>query len=201
MIYTLLILAFVLLVYFFFVVKSDIAYAESKVDQNVYMIRRGGLKSKEYIQESADMLGEINLRVTRLIDHIYSNYGTDSDKKYFIDMLKYNYKPSILSEAAIDSRYTTYTINKRDMHVCLRTRDKQEKLYDVNLLMYVVLHELAHLCNYDRQQNPIQGHGPEFKQIFKFLVTQAMEIGIYKYTDYSQSPVEYCNIVISSQIV
>jgi hypothetical protein len=132
---------------------------------------------------------------------VYLKYKTDNDRNYFIEMLKYNYKPSILSEAAVDKRYTTYTVDKQDMHVCLRTRDQQEKLYDVNLLMYVVLHELAHLCNYDRDKNPIQGHGKEFKDIFKFLVKESIDIGIYEYTNYAETPVEYCNIVISSQII
>jgi hypothetical protein len=35
------------------------------------------------------------------------------------------------------------------MRICLRNRDTQEKIYDINLLMYVVLsRELAHVCNY-----------------------------------------------------
>jgi hypothetical protein len=197
----LLTLAIILTVYFAFYVTSEIVYVKSDIDHNVYPIRRGLLKSQEYLKESANALAEINKRVTLLIDHIDIKYAKDENKRYFIDMLKYNYKPSILSEAAVDERYTTYTIDKQDMHVCLRTRDQSERLYDVNLLMYVVLHELAHLCNYDRQKNPIQGHGSEFRGIFKFLVEQAMEIGIYTYTNYSETPVEYCNIVISSQIV
>jgi predicted metal-dependent hydrolase len=140
------------------------------------------------------------VRIEKLIDILFYKYKEDPDKNYFIEMLKHNYRHDILSEAAIDTRYTTYTIDKNDMHVCLRTRDKEEKLYDVNLLMYVVLHELAHLCNYDRQKNPIQGHGKEFKDIFKFLVKEAINIGVYDYANYSEKPVEYCNILISSQI-
>jgi hypothetical protein len=199
--YILLILALSLVVYFVVFVSSEIIYVRSDVDNNVYLIRRGLLKSEQYLKDSANTLGEINVRILRLIDHIDFKYKTDNDKNYFIEMLKYNYKPTILSEAAVDKRYTTYTIDKQDMHVCLRTRDQQEKLYDVNLLMYVVLHELAHLCNYDRQKNPIQGHGKEFKEIFKFLVREAIDIGIYEYTNYFETPVEYCNIVISSQII
>ena len=107
----------------------------------------------------------------------------------------------ILSEAAIDERYTTYTVDKQDMHVCLRTRDKMENIYDINLLMYVILHELAHLCNYDDLGNPIQGHGSEFKKIFKTLVKESIKLGIYNYQNYNESPVEYCGIIINSHIL
>jgi predicted SprT family Zn-dependent metalloprotease len=87
------------------------------------------------------------------------------------------------------------------MRICLRTRDAHEKIYDIDLLMYVVLHELAHVCNYTRYGIPIQGHGNEFKNIFKFLVEEAVSAGLYVYTDYSKSPVNYCNMILSSSIL
>jgi predicted SprT family Zn-dependent metalloprotease len=70
----------------------------------------------------------------------------------------------------------------------------------MNLLIFVVLHELAHLCNYDKYGNPIIGHGFEFKHIFKFLVEEAIKIGIYTYTDYSKTNKEYCGIKITTNI-
>jgi hypothetical protein len=87
------------------------------------------------------------------------------------------------------------------MHVCLRTRDQDEKLYNINLLMYVILHELAHLCNYDESGNPIQGHGKEFKENFYLFIVEAIKIGIYTYTDYTEKPEEYCGIMVSSTIL
>ena len=67
--------------------------------------------------------------------------------------------------------------------------------------MYVVLHELSHLCNYDKSGNPIQGHGREFKYIFKFLVEESIKIDIYQHTNYAVQPKEYCGIIISSSIL
>jgi hypothetical protein len=87
------------------------------------------------------------------------------------------------------------------MHVCLRTRDQDEKLYNINLLMYVILHELAHLCNYDESGNPIQGHGKEFKDNFYLFIVEAIKIGIYTYIDYTEKPEEYCGIMVSSTIL
>lgn len=197
----LILLAFLLVIYF--IVKflyNETSYVKSKVDNNNYIIRRGN-KNEVYLKDSADRLAEINLRIIKLIDHLDKKYQTDISKNYFIKYLKQNYKSDILSEAAFDNRYTTYTIDKQDMHVCLRTRDKNEDLYDINLLMYVILHELAHLCNYDRLGNPIIGHGIEFKNIFRLLIIESININIYKYTDYSETPHEYCGIMISTTIL
>jgi hypothetical protein len=199
----LVILAVLLVFYFTFSVintYSEVTYVKSDVDNRKYMIRRGS-KPEGFLKESANTLAEINNRIVKLIDHLHDKYSQDPSKNYWISMLKTNYNYNILSEAAVDSRYTTFTVDKSEMHVCLRTRDQNEKMYDINLLMYVILHELAHLCNFDRNQNPIHGHGAEFKRIFKFLVVEAIRIGIYNYTDYNKQPNEYCGILINSHIV
>jgi predicted SprT family Zn-dependent metalloprotease len=67
--------------------------------------------------------------------------------------------------------------------------------------MYVILHELAHLCNYNKNGYPIYGHGIEFLRIFKVIVQESIKINIYTYQDYQKKPVEYCGLEISSQIV
>lgn len=180
---------------------NDVVYVKSKIDQNVYAIRRGKNKSNEFLEESANVLATINYKITLLISHLEEKYKNHSVFGINVQMLKKSYRPSVLSEAAVDDRYTTFTINKSDMHICLRTRDANDKVYDVNLLMYVVLHELAHMCNYNQDGYPIEGHGPEFRNVFRMLVKEAIEIGIYRYADYEKSPVEYCGMVINTQIV
>ena len=196
------VIAIILCLYFIyttFSVYKETLYIESDIDKNKYLIRNGNTKSPEYLKSSANILAEINKRIVKLIKHLDTK--EDSDKKIFIQKLKENYTHDILSEAAIDKRYTTYTIDKEEMHICLRTRDEFEKLYDINLLMYVVLHELAHFCNYDEDSNPIQGHGSEFKYIFKFLLIESINIGVYDYTDYYENPEPYCGILLTSSIL
>jgi hypothetical protein len=191
----------ILAIVFLYTGLGENVYIRSDVDNRVYLIRRGTQLSESALKESANTLAEINKRVTTLIQILESKYSNDINKAYFIKMLHKNYKPEVLSEAAVDKRYTTYTIDKTDMHICLRTRDKQENIYDINLLMYVVLHELAHLCNYNKAGNPIHGHGQEFKNIFKLLVKESISAGIYQYQNYQTKPQEYCGIVINSTII
>lgn len=200
----LVLIAFGLVLYFtinMVTTYSETLYIQSDLDDKRYIIRRGYTKNERYLKESANTLAEINKRVTKLIDNLSSKFHNDQTKNYFIKKLKENYNPYILSEAAIDERYTTYTVDKQDMHVCLRTRDQVENIYDINLLMYVILHELAHLCNYDNMGNAIQGHGIEFRNIFKLLVVEAIKLNLYEYDDYAENPKEYCGIVISTTIL
>ena len=198
------ILGIILIVYFLYnmiYTYSEIKYVKSDIDGKTYLIRRGNNKSEKFLKDSANTLALINKNVTKLIEHLNNNFSNDNEKIYFIEKLNQNYKPYILSEAAVDPRYTTYTIDKRDMHVCLRTRDRNEDIYDINILMYVVLHELAHLCNYNKSGYPILGHGEEFRFIFKFLVEEAIKLGIYRHVDYNNNPKEYCGIMITTSII
>lgn len=198
------IIAIVLCAYFIYTTYSiykETLYIESDIDNNKYLIRNGNKKSSAYLKSSANILAEINRRIIKLIEHLDKNYKEDPDKKIFIKKLKENYNHDVLSEAAIDKRYTTFTIDKEEMHICLRTRDESEKLYDINLLMYVVLHELAHFCNYDENGSPIQGHGSEFKYIFKFFIIESIKIGIYDYIDYYENPEPYCGLLLTSSIL
>ena len=180
---------------------NENVYVISKYDNKKYLIRRGKNKSIYFLQHSADTLAEINRRIMLLIDILDKKYGNDRNNNFVINHLKKNYNFNKISEAAYDSRYTTYTVNKDEMHICLRTRDSNENMYDINLLMYVILHELAHMCNYDKTGIPIQGHGIEFRHIFTILVQEAINANLYVYRDYRKEPVEYCGMQLNSSII
>ena len=65
----------------------------------------------------------------------------------------------------------SYTINKKRVYLCLK--DSNNHYYPMNMLMYVAIHELAHvLCNE-------VGHTPKFQAIFKQLLAKAHALGIY----------------------
>ena len=65
----------------------------------------------------------------------------------------------------------SYTINKENMFLCLK--DEKGRYYDKNQLVYVFLHEYAHiLCNEI-------GHTDRFYQIFDELLQKAEKLGKY----------------------
>lgn len=65
----------------------------------------------------------------------------------------------------------SYTINKKKVHICLK--DKEGKYYDKNMLIYVTLHELAHVrCDE-------VGHTEKFHKIFQEILKTATDRGVY----------------------
>lgn len=172
-------------------------------DNNYYLLRNIKWENpdlqKVFRSQSVEVLSTINRNIIKLLDYITVNYPEES----WISRLNRNYKRNgeSLSEAAVENGFTSYTIDKEYMHICLRTRDSSEQLYDLNTLMYVVIHELAHMGNYDSRGNPIEGHGLEFVEKFRFLLQQAIKLGIYSYQDYSKTPKEYCGITIYKNVL
>jgi hypothetical protein len=105
-------------------------------------------------------------------------------------MLKQNYRPEKLSEGVDTPGYTSYSVNKGEQIVlCLRNKDK---LMDVNTMMFVVLHEFAHLATESI------GHTEEFWDNFKWILEESMNIGIYVKQDFKNNNVDYCGIKITS---
>ena len=81
-------------------------------------------------------------------------------------------------------------INKGEQIIlCLRNNDK---LVDINTLFFVVLHEFAHLATESI------GHTEEFWDNFRWILEEAMNIGLYIKQEFKIKNVEYCGMTITS---
>jgi len=103
----------------------------------------------------------------------------------FIGPLEPLNDPNVLKRLVMVDDKESYTINKQIIHLC--TKDPRDgRLYDKNTLMFVVLHELAHvLCN-------DVGHTEQFISINYALLSHAAKNGFY---DPSKPFVEnYCSL-------
>lgn len=159
------------------------ATVKSMVDGNYYVVRNN--KNK---QKSADLLATINKKIKKLLSELHK-YKNDNENVRLL-LSRYDSK-SLMENVVLDN--TTYTVNKgHKLAVCLSTRDENEHLYDINNLIFVIIHELAHIGSKS------YGHNEEFKQFFTFLLKKAIETGMYKYRNYSKNPVEYCGMEITS---
>jgi len=82
----------------------------------------------------------------------------------------------------------SYTEDKSAITLCI-VNPKTKKFYDINVLMYVALHELSHCIT---KADGKESHGDEFKGNFSKLLRLAADKGIY---DPSQPiPVTYCGV-------
>lgn len=169
----------------------EINYTKSTIDGKEYLVRNADNK-----QDAANMLAKIRRNIDKLSIHLASIIDKLPEYREYIEQLERRIKNMVISESSADSKYTSYSVNKGDEIVfCLRSKRDTNKLHDMNLVMYVALHELAHVAC------PEFGHTLLFRQIFQVFTMEAMKIGIYSKIDFPSSPVEYCGMTISESIV
>ena len=81
-----------------------------------------------------------------------------------------------------------YNVNKGEtIGLCMY---RNGKFMDINTIMFVLLHELAH------SMTVAYSHDKEFWDNFSFLLNEAMKIGIYTYEDFKAEPKTHCNMKI-----
>lgn len=188
------IFSFIVFVLIVFYVKNQY-YAEveivySKIDNRPYVV-----KSLPNKQRAADLLAKMNRRLILLVEHMQKNDGGKFDQTD-VDRLATNFNPDNISEGTDKSNYTSYSINKGEKIIfCLRSRDGNDKLVDLNTVMYVAIHELGHLMTEE------VGHPPAFWKNFRILLKEAVEMGLYKTVNYAEKPVRYCGIDIKSNVL
>lgn len=145
---------------------------------------------------AAKIIAELDNKVNILLAHLNKKYDcvdAAKDECEKIDRLRRGYNAGNIYEISPHNSFgfTSYTENKGDKLVlCLR--DKDGKLHDINTLTFVTLHEISHIMNKH------WGHGFEFWEVFRFILRNGIECGIYTPVDYSLNPVEYCGMMIDS---
>jgi len=163
---------------------GDLVYVTSEVDGQQCLVR--DLPDK---QQACNMLSKIRQNMMVLTNHLYKEYPDDPA----IHRLKQRYDPYKIIETISGDKNTSYTINKGEkMVLCLRARDGHEKLERENTMMFVSLHELAHIMS-----KSIGHEDDEFWRNFKFILKHAQNLGMYNNVNYQQEPVKYCGMMIT----
>lgn len=165
---------------------------KSDINEKSYLVR-----VREDNKEAANILAKISMNMYKLDKYLFDNINKYPNYEKYIKQLNKKLKNSKIQESTDNGIYTSYSINKGEQLVfCLRSRkDNTGKLHDLNLLMYVVLHEMAHVAC------PEYGHTELFKDIFGFLTTEAIKLDIYKKIDFKNDNKEYCGLTITDSIV
>ena len=147
--------------------------------------------------EAANLLSVLVDRLYKLRDNLINNKYKYKEYTKYINLLEENFNTERTSiyENIPDSDLTSYTINKgEELAFCLKSKTTG-KFHDINLLMYVAIHEMAHMAC------PEIGHDDLFKKIFSFLTEEAIYMGLYIKVDYQINNMEYCGMILSSSIV
>lgn len=186
------IMIILIFIIYFKYINKDVIYVKSDFDDNLYLVR--DLEDK---QLSANLLAKIKSNIFMVVEEL-NKYKETKYKEYkkYIEQLTERIQNVIISETDGKSEYTSYSVNKGEqIFFCLRSKLNSEKLHNINILMYVALHEISHVAC------PEFGHTELFKKIFVFITNTAIEMGIYKKIDFIEKPKEYCGMMIKSSIV
>ena len=141
-------------------------------------------------QKAAEYLYSMGEDCSTLIKHLLAKYPDNED----VHRLYSNYSPKDMSEGTAESGYTSYSLNKSTIVLCLRQKENNN-FADRNVVRYVLYHELAHLMTSN------VGHTKEFWENFKFILREAVEIGVYEKIDFNNNPMPYCGIKITSSVI
>jgi len=191
---------FLVAIYLFFINRYEVV----RVGKYIYKVEKNNDEIKK--KESVDTLVKVRLRLLSLVELMLKTFPTDPKiarmQKRFADTVfqeanpemelsKHGKEGMIITKAGKPS--TSYTINKGDVMV-LCIRNTNGDLVDMNTLMYVAIHELAHILSSSLD------HTTEFWDNMKLLIDYAIKNKIYIKRDYTNQPVPYCGITIDSNI-
>ena len=152
-------------------------------------------------QEASNTLANIMMTINKLIKNIINDYNnnniTEEDEKYidYVKIINDRLPYVSISENPVDSKYTSYSVNKgEELVFCIRDR-KKYKIHPLNELLYVAIHEIAHIgC-------PEVGHTRIFQLINIYLLKKAIHYNLYKYIDYEKNNKNYCGMTLTSTIL
>ena len=163
----------------YYIKNKDVVKVKSSIDGREYRIAEAPDQ-----QEVADLLAKINSDVIKLVEHLKPN----NDKS--VQRLCKGYNPERLGENLEYKSYKAYSVNKgEEIVLCVREENGQI-ITDTNTMIFVLIHELAHIMTKEDGQPPI------FWQNMGFLLKEASKAGIYTPVDYSKNPVNYCGVLV-----
>jgi len=137
--------------------------------------------------DALNLIAEVKRRNGILLSHRANDFPR----------LKRNYNPDKMFEVDPTNlmKFTAYVYDKGKQYgLCVRQTEDNSPV-DINTVMYVDLHELAHL------ESEEDGHGSEFKLNFRRLLQAAIVLGLYKPVNYDILNERYCGLDIDQSIL
>jgi len=156
----------------------------SGVDGKKYCVRE-----RRNIVKASNLLANATDKMQQLVENMGKKYPERDNVKRLVE----NFNPTTIKETLPTSEYTAYSENKGEkMAFCLnKKKGDNDNLIDQNTLTFVAIHELSHIMS------ATVGHNDEFWNNFKYLLDNAVEMGIYKPVDYKKDPEGYCGMDIT----
>lgn len=198
------IVALIVIIFFILLNGPNTEKTLSSVDNEHYNV----VGSYDDSRQAADTLAIVNNKMLNFLQYLKIKYDINSynvgggnastnnmyepmsARKKIVKRAVEGYNPEVIFENPPGGKDTSYTIDKGEkLMMCLR--GKSGLIHDPHTIMFVALHELAHIGNEN------WGHESDFWEVFKFILKEARESGIHTPVDYSKRPIRYCGLDIN----
>jgi len=183
----LIIILFIILIALKLYYESDVFNLRcivSTADGRKYCVRE-----RNEIEKASNLLAQTTDKLSYLVENMNNRFKNRENVQRLVE----NFNPTTIKETLPTSEYTAYSENKGEkLAFCLnKNNNNNNNLIDQNTLMFVAIHEIAHIMTLS------VGHTDEFWQNFKFLLENAVQLGIYEPIDYKINPKNYCGMNIT----
>ena len=178
-------------------IGAALVYAVTQGPRNT--IRMTGPDGKQYEmqnlpdkEKAVKIMSMIRKNLVKLHEYYRDTPGIAQDPGSVRFVSRFS--PDVFVENDMESGDTSYSENKgQKIVVCLRDKTNKPKypLIDENTIMFVMLHEMAHLMT------ETIGHTPEFWNNFKRVLHDGVQVGIYQPVNYAHQPTPYCGMTIT----
>lgn len=144
---------------------------------------RKGPRDKKAVQ----MMARLTEELTKVVRFAHADHPAHPG----IQRLVANFNPRRIVEALPFSQHTAYTEDKgKKLAFCLTKNRKGGEFVEHNTLMFVALHELAHIMTEER------GHTDNFWRHFEDILRVAQRHQLIVPIDYAKEPTEYCGMTL-----
>ncbi len=154
----------------------------SDVNSKKYCVRE-----RKKLAQASDLLANVAIKLEKLI----SNMQNDLPNNLMVKRIAKKFDSNKIKEILPTSEYTAYSENKGEkLALCLNEKkdDANSNLIDENTLMYVAMHEVAHIGTVS------VGHNDEFWSNFKTLIEYSVKYNLYQPVDYKNQNKMYCGL-------
>lgn len=131
------------------------------------------------------LIKDIQKLASNFIDELIHEFPND------IHVLKLKNWSGVIRELEYNENGILASNTNKGDFISICMIDKRGDLNTKNELIWVLLHELAHVMTDEYKHNSF------FWKHNKFLVNQAIQKGIYTSNNYKKNPVQFCGDIIS----
>jgi hypothetical protein len=191
------IIVIISLLLYIIVDETEVFTSRKKICNEIDGRCYGIVEKFDDIKQASELLARLNLFALQIMKHLREKYlwnnHPNEEARSIVALLLDNYNPDGIIENAPNSNVnTSYVDDKgRTFAICLREKlSGKNNFHSFEELQFVVLHEMAHMGNAGF------GHGDDFWQVFKFLLHEASETGMYSPVNYTNTPMNYCSLIV-----